>query len=154
MQAARPARIVGLAGGARQKESVMRNTIIVAAALAAFAACTIATAQDGKALDGRWTAQWPTKQSGQTANAEMNLRDSSGTWRAMFAHSEGRMNVCLEKEHPATVKPLPGGRYRLAVEASKTMPSCQNVYATLELVDPTHLVGKWDNGQELKLVRK
>jgi hypothetical protein len=98
-------------------------------------------------------AQWH-QQTGQVANAEMRLKGGAGTWRAALAHNEARMNPCLERAHPVSVKDSGAGKYRLAIEASKTMASCQNAFATLEWVAPAQLVGKWDNGRELRLERR
>ncbi len=113
-----------------------------------------AIAQDGAALDGSWAAQWRPQVGGPVANAEMTLQGSVGTWRAVFAHGEGRANPCLERAHPASVRAIAPGRFRLTIEASKTMSGCRDSMATLELADATHLVGTWGNGQELKLTRK
>jgi hypothetical protein len=58
------------------------------------------------------------------------------------------------RQHPAVVKELAAGRFRLTIEASRTMPSCRNSLATLELAGPDRLAGKWDNGPALKLGRR
>ena len=127
--------------------------VISVSALALLAAAQ-AAAQDGTALDGSWTAQWRSQTGGPVANAEMTLQGSVGTWRAAFASGEARANPCLERAHPASVKVIAPGRFRLTIEASKTMQGCRDSVATLELADAAHLVGAWGNGQELKLKRK
>ena len=120
----------------------------------ALAAAALVVAQDGTALDGSWTAQWRPQTGGPVANAEMTLQGSVGTWRAAFASGEGRANPCLERAHPVSVKAIAPGRFRLTIEASKTMQGCRASAATLELTDAAHLSGAWGNGQELKLTRK
>ena len=113
-----------------------------------------AWAQGGpKALEGTWAAQWQA-QAGPLATAQLTVRESGNTWRATFPRGEMPKNPCLEREHGARIQTMADGRYRLVVEASKTMTGCQDAAATLKLVDPTHLEGQWGNGQVIKLQRK
>ncbi|MFO1329200.1 MAG: hypothetical protein U1F56_17705 [Rubrivivax sp.] len=125
----------------------------------AFATCTLiasaaAWAQaDVKALEGTWVAQWRA-QAGPVATAQLIVRDTGNTWRATFPKNDVPKNACLEREHSARLQPMADGRYRLVVEASKTMAGCQDANATLTLVDSTHLEGQWGNGQVIKLQRR
>ena len=128
-------------------------------ATTALATCVLlagasAWAQGGvKALEGTWAAQWQA-QAGPLATAQLTVRESGNTWRATFPGGEMPKNPCLQREHGARIQPMADGRYRLVVEASKTLASCQDAAATLTLVDPTHLEGQWGNGQAIKLQRK
>lgn len=113
-----------------------------------------ALAQVGpKALEGSWAAQWQA-QAGPAATAVLTVRDSGSTWRATFPGGEMPKNPCQQREHAVRIQEPSAGRYRLVVEASKTMAGCQDAAATLTLVDPSHLEGQWGNGQALKLQRK
>lgn len=128
--------------------------LIVAASVAVLA-CGSALAQaPSAALDGNWVGQWRAAQTNVVARAEFTLKDSAGSWRASHPGHKEAVNPCLERAHPATLTPNAAGGYRLSIEASKTLRGCHDSFATLRLAEPNRLVGKWDNGVELELVRK
>lgn len=120
---------------------------------AALVACSLALAQAGHALDGTWQGQYVT-QAGTVAKAELTIQGATGTWRAFIPQSEGRVNPCFARTHPLELTELPGGTFKLAVRSSRTISGCQDFYANLTRVDPTHLEGKFGDGRELKLERK
>ena len=112
-----------------------------------------ALAQAGNSLDGSWEGFYVT-QAGTRAKAELTVQGTTGTWRAFIPQNQGRVNPCFDRAHPLELSEQPGGKFRMAVHASKTMSGCQDFYASLTLVDPSHIEGKFGDGRELKFERK
>lgn len=112
-----------------------------------------ALAQAGNSLDGSWKGYYVT-QAGTKAKAELSIQGTTGTWRAFIPQEQGRVNPCFDRVHPLDLTEQASGKFKMAVHASKTMSGCQDFYANLTLVDPTHIDGKFWDGRELQLERK
>lgn len=128
--------------------------LIVAASVAVLVSGSALAQPPSAALDGNWVGQWRAGQTNAVARAEFTVKDLAGSWRASYPGHKEAVNPCLERAHPATIRPNAAGGFRLSIEASKTMRGCHDSFATLRLAEPNRLVGKWDNGVELDLVRK
>lgn len=120
---------------------------------ASLLAAAQALAQAGNPLDGSWKGFYVT-QAGTKAKAELSIQGTTGTWRAFIPQNQGRVNPCFDRAHPLELTEQQGGKFKMAVHASKTMAGCQDFFATLTLADPTHIEGKFGDGRELQFERK
>lgn len=112
-----------------------------------------ALAQATHELDGSWKGYFVT-QAGIKAKAELRIQGTAGTWHAFIPQTPGRVNPCFDLAHPLELTEQASGKFKMSVHASKTLSGCQDFYASLTLVDPAHIEGKFSDGRKLQFERK
>jgi hypothetical protein len=126
-------------------------------ALLAFMLCTAvhapALAQQASGLEGAWSGYFLAP-NGAKVKADFTVRGTEGTWRAFVPQTQLRVNPCTERPHSVAITEVGPGKFKLVIQASKTLDGCQDAHATVSLVEPNQLEGKFGDGRELSLKRK
>lgn len=129
----------------------MRQTLT--AALLCLASCAPALAQQAGGIEGAWSGYFSAP-NGVKVKAEFSVRGAQGTWRAFVPQTQQRVNPCTERPHAVAITEVAPGRFKLVIQASKTLDGCQDVHAHVALVEANVLEGKFADGRELSLKRK
>jgi hypothetical protein len=114
---------------------------------------SLAIAQQTNALDGVWVGHFAAP-TGALVKAEFVVSGTAGTWRSFVPQTKGRANPCVEQPHSVSIRETAEGQFALLIQASKTLRGCQDAHATVKLVEPNVLEGKFGDGRELSLKRK
>lgn len=112
-----------------------------------------ALAQTAGGIEGTWAGYFSAP-NGAKVKAELTVRGSEGTWRSFVPQTQLRVNPCTERPHAVAITEAAPGKFKLVIQASKTLDGCQDAHATMALVEPNVLEGKFGDGRELSLKRK
>ena len=131
----------------------MRTTLTATLYCLALCSPAIVQAQQVAGLEGAWAGYFSAP-NGAKVKAEFTVRGSVGTWRAFVPQTQLRVNPCTERPHTVAITEAAPGKFKLVIQASKTLDGCQDAHATVVLVEPNVLEGKFGDGRELSLKRK
>lgn len=129
----------------------MRQSL--AASLLSLTLFAPAFAQSAGGIEGAWAGYFSAP-NGVKVKAELTVRGTEGTWRAFVPQTQLRVNPCTERPHAVAITEMAPGKFKLVIQASKTLDGCQDAHATVSLTEPSVLEGKFGDGRELSLKRK
>jgi hypothetical protein len=119
-----------------------------------LALCALAAAaQEKKAYDGEWLAQYPTRNGNRVLEAVVVLNAAGGTWRIEPPTVRSK-NLCLGIDYPVTVTQDSGESLHLSVQASKALTGCRDLSVNLKRVDDRTLQGLIDDVRKVTLKRR
>ena len=110
-------------------------------------------AQEAPDYDGRWRGTF-LNPSGIELDVELILAGSSGTWKIFPRGKQAQLNPCLGRAHPVTVHKRSPSELKFSIDASKSIPGCDDGHAAVKLIDHEHLAGHFGDGRTLNLARK
>lgn len=131
----------------------MRQALTASLFCYVLCAPSLAHAQQAGGLDGAWSGYFSAP-NGAKVKADLTVRGTQGTWRAFVPQTQLRVNPCTERPHTVAITETAPGRFKLVIQASKTLDGCQDAHATVALAGPNVLEGKFGDGRELSLKRK
>ena len=118
---------------------------------------TSALSQPSTSLDGTWVGRM-TMAAGRAGEVEMTVRGTAGKWQVYRSTGSAGFQMkddpCLDRARPIAITQEAPDRYRVVVEASKTLGSCRDSRVDFTLVEPNRIEGKFAGGRELNLKRK
>jgi len=133
----------------------MRRVSLSLCAALVFTASALS--QPSTSLDGTWVGRM-TMAAGRAGEVEMTVRGSAGKWQVYRSTGSAGFQMkddpCLDRAHPIVITQEAPDRYRVVVEASKTLSSCRDSRVDFTLVEPNRIEGKFAGGRELDLKRK
>ena len=133
----------------------MRAASALLCAVVVFAPSALS--QSSPSLDGIWLGRVALT-GGRAGEVEMTVRGTEGTWRLFrstgSAGTQMKDDPCLDRAHPIAITPLAPDRYRLVVEASKTLSGCRDSKAEFAVFESNRIDGQFAGGRERHLKRK
>lgn len=110
-------------------------------------------AQQAGAINGSWTANYHTRDSGER-EADVVISDKSGSWRDIRKGSQGKKNGCLDKAFPLSVTGETNAQIKIAINSASVIEGCNNRHVTLKAADDNTLEGTFADGRAVKLIRR
>jgi hypothetical protein len=99
-----------------------------------------------------------TMAAGRAGEVEMTVNGTAGKWQVYRSTGSAGFQMkddpCLDRAHPIAITQDAPDRYRVVVQASKTLSSCRDSLVDFTLVEPNRIEGKFAGGRELSLKRK
>jgi hypothetical protein len=121
---------------------------------------TCASAQEPPPLEGAWVAEWLMEStrnvggSGHGQAAEVVFQGTRGQWRPLPRGQARRDNPCTGPTAEIEVISASPQDVRFKVLGAKALAGCPDFGLRLRLDQPGVLVGTFNNGRPVRLVRK
>jgi hypothetical protein len=109
----------------------------------------------GQSLDpfvGTWTARW-NSDSNEEFQGEILIQPEGSTWKRFAKSWKGSRNPCFGRALPAVTEVKSASEVEVKVVASEAAAGC-DATLILNLVDPTHMEGKFGSGRPLKAEKR
>lgn len=111
--------------------------------------CAAALAQEPNPYNGTWRAEFQGDQ-GAPREGTVTIKDDSGTWDMLV---RAKNNPCVGRPAPIRVRKATADELVFEIARSQALAGCNDGLATLKPVDAKTLVGEFDQGRKLKLIR-
>lgn len=116
-------------------------------------AAAVAFAQEPFNYDGKWRARF-TGQSGANREAELIITGLGGAWKLFPIGAEAKMDNCVDREFPITVKSSSLNELKFSVDASTALRGCNDSNVTAKPIDAKNMEGRFANGRAIWFVRQ
>jgi hypothetical protein len=128
----------------------MRTSLFVAVFIAT--ASSAAVSQQAGPFQGKWSGSMP-GQSENQLGVELEVGDTTGTWRMTPQGNWGLKNPCFKRLFPVTVTSQSTTELRIEINGAKVLQGCMNQSAFFKQVDANTLEGELGDGRLVKLSR-
>lgn len=113
-----------------------------------------AFSQQQNQITGTWNGTTISPSTGNDLQMEMKIQENSGTWRFYTVGGSRRINPCLGRDFPITMKNLENSMIAIQVDSDKTIAGCPAFTVIVQAKENNSLEGKFADGRPAKFTKQ